>query len=997
MAESYYQSKTVTGKVTDAVSKEPLVGASVWIKETTIGVIVDINGNYSIQADNPAAILVFSHVGYATQEIIVGNRAVVDVELEASSMEIEEVVVVGYGTQKKESVVGAISSVKPAELVMPTAHVSNILAGQVNGVIVIQRSGEPGSHAEFWIRGVNTTKSENNPLVLVDGIERSLDHVDVEDIESVSVLKDASATAIYGVRGANGVIIVTTRKGKEGAPRISVNAYTGIIQPTKLPKFADAYEFADYYNEAFGYNNNGRSFYTDEAMQKYKDNSDPDLYPDVNWIDEIFKDYSMNRRVSANVSGGGTIARYFISGSYYNEGSIYKTDNMKTYDSSIQFNKFNFRANVDIDLSKTTMLIVNLANIYETKVEPGGENIWRNAFEISPNAMPVRFSDGTLSTVAGLPIGYGNPYNTLTQCGYINRFWNTAQALIGFREDLKYITQGLSANAKFSWDAHNSTALRYIGSPNSFEAQGRDEDGNLILTEISKGSNTLDYSREQGGTRTFYLEAAVNYNRIFADKHRVTGLLLYNLRSHRLMNDASANRSIPFRNQGIAGRVTYAYHDRYFTEFNFGYNGSENFSPDNRYGFFPSIALGWMISEEEFFEPIKQVVNMLKIRASYGLVGNDNIGGSRRFIYNPTFVSGGGVYAYQNGYNPGFIRAGDIANDHVSWEECNKLDIGLEAGLFKGLKIQADYFEERREGIFMQRDDMSFTAGLTVNPWTNVGKVSNKGFDLQGEYFQPVNHELSVSMRGNFTYNHNQIIENAQPKWNYAYRERRMRPIGQTIGLIADGLFTSQEEIDNSPKHFGEVRVGDIKYRDLNGDGVITNWDETSIGYSWLPEIVYSGGASIRWKNLDFSFLLQGVTRVSTMMGGRAMQPFRSGSITTSGFFRDVYEKGWKLNNQDPNAVYPRAYVGDFENNTKSSTYWLRDAGYLRVKDVTLGYTVPKAFTSKIRLQSVRVYLNAVNLFTFSKIKLFDPEISNDQGAGYPPSRIISFGLNIHL
>jgi TonB-linked SusC/RagA family outer membrane protein len=1002
-AENLQQGKkVVTGKVIDADTKESLPAASVWIKETTTGVITDADGLYRITVDRPGAVLVFSFIGYENVEMLAGDRTTIDVTLQPSSSSLEEVVVVGYGTQKKESVVGAIASVKPTDLVMPTAFVSNVLAGQISGVQVIQRSGEPGTHAEFWIRGVSTMKSQNSPLVLVDGIERSIDHVDVEDIESISVLKDASATAIYGVRGANGVILVTTRKGSEGSPKITVNANAGMVSPTRLPEFVNSSEYAGYYNEVFGYNNNGQKFYSDEVIAKYRDHSDPELYPDVNWIDRIFKDFSWSERISANVSGGGTIARYYVSASYYSESSIYKEDNLKKYDSSTRFDKFNFRTNVDINLSKTTELHVNLSNCYETKTAPGGDFIWRNAFEIAPNAMPMKLNDGTLVSVTGLPIGYDNPYNSLTQYGYANSYWNTSQAVVGVSEDMKYITPGLMFNAKFSWDAHNGAILRYIGSPNTYEIQGRDENGLLMLNQVQPGSNTLTYDRaldSRTSTRTTYLETSLAYSRLFAGKHRVSGTFLYNQRSHHGLNAVDKNNSVPYRNHGIAGRLIYAFEDKYLTDFNFGYNGSENFSPSKRYGFFPSIALGWRISEENFFQPLTNVISGLKIRGSYGLVGNDQLGGNRRFIYNPTYNTGGGSYIYGDGSNPGWIRAGDVANDQVSWETCKKFNFGLDIELFNSLKIEADYYTERRDGIFLQRDDISFAAGLNVMPWSNMGIVDNKGFDLHVENFKSINKDLSVSLRGNFTYNHNIMVKNAQPAYNYEYRNREGHRVGQTFGLIADGLFSSQEEIDNSPTQFGVVRVGDIKYRDLNGDGTISLFDETAIGYSWLPEITYSGGFSIQYKGIDFSVLFQGVGRVSSMLGGRAMQPFRSGSRTTSAFFKDVYDKAWRLDNPNPNAEYPRAYDGSFPNNEQASTYWLRDAGYCRLKDLTLGYTLPKTMSARLHLKNLRVYLSGVNLLTFSKIKMFDPEVVDNaglaQGAGYPPNRIVSFGVNI--
>lgn len=988
----------ITGRVLDSETNQPIAGATVWLKETSTGRIADTDGNYTIPVEGENSILVFSHTGYDSKEERVGNRRRVVVGLAPSATSIGEVVVTALGgSQTKESVVGAISSVSPKDLKLPTAHVASALTGQVNGVTVIQRSGEPGAHAEFWIRGLSTLTSNNTPLVLVDGIERSIDHVDVDDIEALSVLKDAAATAVYGVRGANGVILIKTKTGEIGAPKITLNYYSGITQPTRLPKFVNSYQFADYYNEAYGYSNNGKKFYSDHAMEMYRTGADPDLYPNVDWIKTVFRDFAWNHRVGVNISGGGAIARYFISAGYYNEGSIFREDNMKDYNSSITFDKFNFRSNIDVSLTKTTTVTVSLSNIYETKVTPGGSDYWINAFEMSPNAMPVRFSDGSLATKSGLPAARSNPYNNMTQMGYRNYFWNTSQALVGLNQDLKFITKGLSAYARFSWDAHNVNQLNYINDPSTFIATGRDDEGNLLLTTGHIGTEKITYTKSTSGTRTSYIEASLNYNRDFG-KHRVGGQFMFNQKSHRQLNADTSEGSVPYRNQGIAGRLLYSYDLRYFVEGNFGYNGSENFSPGKRFGFFPSVSAGWMISNEKFFSPARKVVDMLKIRGSYGVVGNDRIGGDRRFVYLSTFVGLADVYQFDGGMVNG-IRVGHLANNQVSWETVNKMDVGIEISLLRMIKIEADYFQEHRTGIFLQRDDLSETAGIITTPWTNVGEVKNKGFDVSLEFNKKLSTDLSLQVRGNLSYNNNIVIKDAKPTWNYDYRDAKGRPVGQIFGLIAEGLYTSEEEIRNSPTYNDQVRVGDIKYRDLNGDGVITNFDRTAIGHSWLPKLTYSIGASLIWRNVDVSFLFQGVGQVSVMLGGPAMEPFSGsgGNSDVAGFFLDVYENRWTLDNPDPNAKYPRGSTAVNTNNNQESTYWLRDASYLRLKNATIGYTLPKSATDKMHIGSIRIYLSGVNLFTIDKIKLFDPEISGTQGAGYPPSRTVSVGLSVNF
>ena len=992
------QQREVAGRVTDE-SGNPLQGVSVMVKGTTTGVSTNEAGQYALKDIPAQSTLIFSMVSFATAEMPVAGRTVIDVVLQVESSEMDEVVVVGFGKQKKESVIGAISTVQPKQLKLPTAHVSNVLAGQIGGVVAIQRSGEPGQHGNFWIRGLSTNKSSNNPLVLVDGIERGLDFVDIEDIATISVLKDATATAVYGVKGANGVVLITTRKGEEGAAKVSVNAYGSTVSPTKMPEFVNSHQFATYYNEG-----TGRQSYDDFTLEQYLTGADPDLYPDVNWIDALFKDFSTNRKTNVNISGGGGIGRYYVSAGYFGENGIYKTDNLKNYNSSLNYNKFNFRSNLDMNLTKSTVVSVNLSNIYETKTIPGGDAgaIWANAFTISPNAFPIRYSDGTFSSPPrGAAANAANPYNLLTQSGYRDHYWNTSQAILGVQQDLGAIIDGLKFNVRFAWDSWNYSRMSYLGSANTFNALGRDEEGNLIFEELNAGSTNLSYERETGGNRSHYLESNLDYSRTFGSTHNLSAMLLYNQKSYRNLWAATGEGSVPFRNQGLAGRVTYNFDSRYFAELNFGYNGSENFSPGKRFGFFPSAAVGWMVSEEKFFEPIRDVVNMFKIRSSYGLVGNDNIGGGRRFIYNPTFNMGapGFTFGLPGSSANGGIRVAETANDQVSWEKVAKFNVGVELSLFRGLELQADYFNEHRTGIFLERSDLSQTAGIVdAVPWVNVGEVKNKGFELQGEYLKNFSSDLSVSVRGNFIFARNILINDAAPTWNYAYRDRKGRPVGQQFGLIAEGLFSSEEEIANSPKPFEQgIRVGDIKYRDMNGDGVINNFDEVAIGHSWMPEINYGFGASVMYKQLDLSFLFQGVGQVTTMFGGQAMQPFSGTGPAAAGFFLDVYENRWRADNPNPNAKYPRPSAIENQNNGLRSNFWQSDASYIRLRNATLGYTVNKSLSNRLRMRQLRFYASGHNLLTFSKIKLFDPEIENSQGAGYPPTRIISFGLNANF
>lgn len=1004
--------RTIKGTVISSEDNQPIIGANIWIKNSATGAITDMDGRYSISTSEVGGVLTFSYVGMKSQEIVIGDKTTIDVILHPDSEILDEVVVVGYGSQKKESVVGAISSVDVKNLNIPgVSALSNALAGQLSGVVSMTRSGEPGKPGagDFYIRGVSSFKGNTQPLVLVDGIERSLDLVDSEDIETFSILKDASASAVYGVRGANGVIIITTKKGEAGKPKINVRAEGGITSPTKMPKFANSHQWAELYNEALG-----RAYYDDETIQNYINGNDPDLYPNVDWIKELYKGHAFNKRVSFNLNGGGDIATYYISGSYYNENSIFKNAGDRyDYNSSINYDKYNFRANINFKLTPSTDLNLNIANIYEKSFAPGADkgDIWDYAFNTSPNAYPKEYSDGTLSapsTASG-----SNPWNLLVHSGYREQFWNSAQSLIGLTQDFGKLWKplsGLTGNLKFSWDAWNTALQNRTKTPDQYHATGRDDEGNLIFGDpIYTGSQELSYERTSDGTMTTYLEASLNYNKLFLEEHRVGGLFLYNHKIHRRTHDGDKFRSLPYKNQGIAARVTYAFRDTYFAEFNMGYNGSENFAKGHRFGFFPAFAAGWLISNEKWFEPLTGVIDMLKIKGSHGIVGNDDIGGSRRWIYEPTIVGGKGWNYGSTGQQGGSsIRIGDIENLSVSWEEAKKTNIGIELSFFRKLKIQADYFREKRTGIFLQRAALPNIVGLSTTPYVNIGETQNKGIDASLEYTQNFG-DLVLTARGSFTYNRNEVLENDEPDWLNKYQNKIGKPFGkggqyQPFGLKALGLFESQEEIDNSPTQtFGEYRVGDIKYQDINGDGVIDSKDMVAIGYTNLPEVTYGFGFNLQYKGFDANVLFQGVARTSFFTGGAAMTPFSTGNLERSAINRDIYYHVWKSTNtleENRRAKYPRLSEGGgpgASNNNRNSTFNLQNGNFMRLKNLEIGYSLPKKILSKTFINSLRFYIAGSNLFTISSFKLWDPETQSSSGGSYPPNRIVTLGFSINL
>jgi TonB-linked SusC/RagA family outer membrane protein len=989
--------RKLSGVVVDAVSGEPVAGVAIWLKNTTIGTNSNATGEFSLDVTGNNDVLSASFFGYDPQELTVrpGERVVIKM---TSSVEVmDEVVVVGYGVQKKVSVVGAISTVRVGNLKAPVAKISNNLAGQLAGVVSVQRSGEPGAGSTFWIRGINTFGASKNPLVLVDGIERDMDIVNVDDIKEMSILKDASATAIYGVRGANGVVMITTRDGEAGKPRVSFSIEAGMVSPTKVPEMLDAVQFARMYNEAAG-----SDFYTPEAIAKYADGSDPDLYPNVDWLGELYKNFSWSEKVNVSVSGGSDIARYYVSGSIYNEDGLFAVDNMKNYDTSLYYRRYNFRSNTDVQVFRHTTLNINLGTSFERKNEPGGDtgNVWRYALETAPQAFPLFYSDGTL---AGPGNNHPNPYNELTQRGYREKFWNTATATVNLMQDFsQWTTPGLTANIKAAFDAQNHQELARTKQPTQYMTTGRDGYGNLIFGDPTVvGDETLSYNEKARGSRSFYLEAAVNYGRTF-DRHTVGALLLYQQQQRNYTETHPSSSSgrgknpsefaLPYRHQGVAGRLTYNFDDRYFIEGNFGYNGSENFSPGNRFGFFPAGAVGWLLSEEKFFQPLLRVMDMVKFKASYGIVGNDQISPERRFVYLETINQNGG--AYQFGDNMSFtgISFGDWPNNSVGWEKACKFNVGAEISMFGRLRLQVDYFSERREGIFLESKSTPGLAGLTNAPWINVGKMKNHGVDAALEYNRQIG-QVHLTARGNFTYAHNTILDNDQPAMKYPYMNEAGQSMWQKFGLVADGLFASEEEIAGWPvQTYGAVRPGDIKYIDINNDGQIDEYDTKPLGFPDVPEITYGFGASMRWKGLDFSIFFQGVGNVNFFANNIYTRPFTGLNPNQSNVFSDLAGNYWTPENLD--ARYPRLSTGVVNNNSQQSSFWMVDGSYVRLKNAEIGYTLPRSWVSAAGMDGLRIYLSGMNLLTFSKFKLWDPDLQTG-AANYPNNKVYNIGATI--
>ncbi len=1009
------QSAGISGRVLDEAG-QPVIGAAVSVKGTTVGVTTNIDGSFHLDYEGNA-ILVVSFLGYETQQASVIAGKPTDIILKADAMSIEsvEVVSVGYGVQKKESVVGAISSVRPSDLQVPVRSLSQTLAGNVTGIVALQRSGEPGKDdAQFWIRGIATFTGDPNPLILVDGIERPLNNVDPLEIESFSVLRDASATAVYGVRGANGVILINTRKGFDGPAKIDLRYEQGFSFPSKRLSFVDAATRSELFNEAIDATAGASQAlkYRPDEIAAMRSQSDPFLYPDVDWQELLMRNVSLSEKVSANISGGGKFARYFTALSFYNQEGQYKvtpgkyswvSDNIGRFGANVNYKRYNFRTNVDMDITKTTVVSLGIqGNVTENR-EPvkGSSAIYRDIINAAPNAFPIVLPDGRLTGVDGL----NNPYNMLTQHGFAKTTGNSLRANLSINQDFSFITKGLSAKIIYAYDFTNTNVESRSRDINFFQVTGRDEAGDLELTEwqADKKQDYLGYSQAGTGTRDQYVEASITYDRAFG-KHEVGALVMGFLKDNRSMaNGLSYIAALPHRSVGMAGRITYAYDKRYLVEANIGFNGSENFAKGHRMGVFPAFALGWVASEEKFLRD-NEVLTWLKIRASVGQVGNDQIG-SQRFIYLSTVNDGASGYSgFGTEFNTGYggIGEGRMANPDITWEVATKYNVGLELGFFDALRINADVFYEKRKNIFLT-PQASEVSGLPsgYDLYANMGVMENRGFEISAEYGKQITKDLYISARGNFTFTRNKILDDGK-YYAYPWQDRRGVRYGLTLGYKAMHLF-SQEELDALPDYYTQFNMdktqlcpGDIRYEDLNDDGKIDSADKTWIGNPAMPEIVYGFGASLKWKTLDFSFLFQGAANRSSYLGGGwYFFPFQADrGPKIMGNVMSMFLDRWSPENPDPHAFSPRLSYGANGNNYQTSTWWQRDSDYLRLKNLEVGWTLPARWASKIRCSSMRFYVQGVNLFTVSDFisDFWDPETGSDS---YPMQRQVFIGVNL--
>lgn len=1002
----------ISGTVTDAAG-EALIGVSVTVKDAKgLGTITNIDGKYNIKIQQYHT-LVFSYIGYKPVSVLVkGDKKVIDVQMsEEKTNAIDEVVVTGLGTQKKLTVTGAITNVDVSQMKQfPSSNFTNALAGNVPGIIAMQSSGQPGkSTSRFWVRGISTFGASASAMILVDGFERNnIDDLNIEDIESFSVLKDASATAIYGSKGANGVILITTKHGKAGKININVKGEASYNTRTITPKFIDAPTYANLLNEA-RVTRNLAPQYQPEELALIRSGLDPDFYPNVDWSKLLLKNGAMSYRADLSMSGGGNTARYFVSLSYVEDQGMYNTDETlrKKYDTNANYKRWNYRMNVDIDVTPTTIIKLGVSGNLNKRNSPGlgDQYLWSELFGFNALSSPVLYSNGYVPAY-GNNIHQMNPWVSSTRTGYNEEWDNNIQTNITVEQKLDFITKGLSFTGRFGYDTYNSNHIYYRLWPAMYRANSRDSQGNIIWDKLFE-ETSMSQTSGGDGSRHEFLEALLRWDRTFDKLHNFSAVSRFTqderIQTRNIGTDIK--NSVSKRNQGLAGQLTYNYALRYFIDFNFGYNGSENFADHHRYGFFPAFSLAWNVAEEPLVKKALPWLNMFKLRYSWGKVGNDNMG---RFPYLYTLD-----YTPNIGYNwgsnlssgtiPG-IHYTQMASPNVTWEVARKTDFGFDFVAFDNkFSLTMDYFHEKRTGIFIQRMFLPDITGLESYPWANVGAVKSQGFDGNFQYKDHIG-EINWTVRGNITYSKNTILERDEENNVYAYQYGKGYRVNQQRGLIALGLFRDYDDIRNSPKQsWGTVQPGDIKYKDVNGDGIVDDGDRVAIGATDTPSLIYGLGASVSWRGFDLNLHFQGAGKYTFLINSGAVNAFRDGRW--GNILQGITDNRWISSDisgtketENPNAPYPRLSYGYNLNNQQSSSFWLRNGRFLRLKNLDIGYTLPKPMVNTIHLESVRIYISGQNLITWSPFKLWDPELdSRQRGQIYPITRSFTAGIQISL
>lgn len=974
-------------------------------------------GQYAIKAPSNGTLL-FSFIGFETKEVEIRGENNINVLMQSVASALDGVAVVAYGTQKKSSMVSSITTLDPRELKGPTSNLTTMLAGRISGVIAYQRSGEPGQdNANFFIRGVTTFGSGKvNPLILIDGMESTtndLARLQPDDISGFSVLKDATASSLYGARGANGVILVTTKLGREGKAQFNVRLESSLSGNTRNFKLADNITYMKLANEAVltRYPLIAAP-YAQEKIDQTAAGADPYLYPSNNWMKTLIKDRTLNTRANVNLSGGGKIARYYVAGTMNTDNGILKIDKLNNFNSNIKLRNYSIRSNIFINVTKSTEMAIRTYGQFDDYRGPvgGGALIFDRVLHSNPVRFPAIYPAsfapnishplfGNALTGSGTTL-FENPYARAVS-GYQDYNTSTMVAQLDFKQDFSFITKGLSATfmAYTQRFAYFDVSRRYTPFYYSFAyAPGTKQP---VLSRLNdNGTEYLSYVPGSKILSTIgYAQASVNYNRIF-NKHAVSGMLIGTMRSQLNAAANDLQTSLPYRNQGMSGRFTYGYDNRYLAEFNFGYNGSERFAKNNRYGFFPSVGVAWNVHSEKFWEPVSGVVNRLKLRATYGMVGNDQIGDSTdRFFYlsNVNMSNTARPVAFGENFSKIYntIAVTRYSNTEIGWEKAYKTNIGFDARLFNALEITVDLYKEHRTNILMDRAYVPSTMGLTAPIRANIGEAEGKGIDVQLDYNKSLSKAVWITGRANFTYAASKLLVTDEPAYPEYWRSRKGHSLSQQWGLIAERLFIDDKEVANSPRqNFGEVKGGDLKYRDVNGDGEIETADNVPVGLPTVPEIIYGFGFSCGVKNFDFSAFFQGSARSSFFVDNNSVQPFRLNEGSQNGLLSAIAESHWSEDNRDIYAFWPRLSDQTIQNNAWNSTWWMRSGSFLRLKTVELGYTFPKkGLLERLRFSNMRVYLNGSNFFAISSFKLWDPEMGGN-GLGYPVQRVFNAGVN---
>ena len=1005
-AATFAQTATVSGVVKDDTG-EPVIGAGVLVKGTTLGTITDIDGHFSFRADDLNGVLVVSFVGMETQEIPMKGKGTFDIVLKSSNTLLEEVQVVAYGAQKKVTLTGSISSVNTDELLkVPTASIGNMLSGVLSGVSSIQSSGQPGGDdPDVFIRGISTLNTMNaKPLYLVDGVERSFFQIDPNEVENITILKDASSTAVFGVRGANGVIIVTTKRGKEGKAKINASFSYGIQTPTRMPEFVNSYDYATFLNEA--YTNDGKDpKFTPEAVEAFRTHSNPIIYPDTDWMELLFKSSAPQTQGNVNISGGTERVRYFISMGMLDQKGFFKNHDTR-YDANFNFNRYNYRANLDIDFTKTTLVAINMGGRVEKRnFPPSGDDInqlfrriyWATPFS-GPGIVDGKWIKGNSQYLpVGLSDGLGNIYGR----GYGSKTTNVVNLDLALTQKLDFVTKGLQFKIKVAYNSGYDHTKERATSIESYQPWYRKDvtwmehpagsDPNEVVYIQDGEAGLISYAESFGKSRDWYAEASFDWKRDF-DLHHLSALALYN--QSKTYYPDSDYPGIPRGYVGLVGRVTYDYDNKYLIEGNVGYNGSENFAPGNRYGFFPAVSGGWVLTQEEFLKD-NPVVNFLKIRASYGIVGNDRYhpygtGFMDRFLYLPNsyFIGSGYQFGTGTSWSPGAYEK-SFGNSGLSWEKSAKQNYGIDFSLFnQKLSGSIDYFYEKRTDILAKASTDPIIHAMSL-PVLNLGIVSNKGVELNLKWNHKIN-SFRYWTNLNVSYAKNKIVYQDEVPSEYTYTLKTGHPVGQPFGLKVRGFY--YEGMEDVADHSYVLKEGDVVYEDLNHDGKIDDNDKTAIGYPSYPLLNAGLTLGFEYKGFDFSMLWVGATKTSRVLEETFRKPL--GETYDRSLMSHQFTDRWTPETA-ATAKLPRATIDGVKNNYRDSELWVKDASYLRLKNIEIGYNFRLPFMPKIGMEKMRVFMTGYNLLTFDKLKISDPESMSSGVPQYPVMRVINFGLNV--